>query len=82
MSPGKSSGLARTLVLTGRTAVDEQRSGEVESLRHSGCTVVYRALDVRAAAAVRELIADIETRFGRLSFLGDLTLEGRCRVIE
>ena len=54
------------LVLVGRADLDARGRGELESLRARCRWVEYYRADVASRAAVGELIAHVETRFGRV----------------
>jgi polyketide synthase PksN len=60
-----------SLILTGRSPLDDARRADIEALRAQGARVEYRPVDVGDRAAVADLIESIE-RDGRNSRRGSL----------
>ncbi|MDO6526356.1 SDR family NAD(P)-dependent oxidoreductase [Motilimonas sp. 1_MG-2023] len=56
-----------TLILTGRSALDEQKKLQIEELRATGATVSYIQADVADRAAVDALVNEILTRHDTLN---------------
>ncbi|CAO3457511.1 Polyketide synthase modules and related proteins [Azospirillum argentinense] len=54
-----------TLILTGRSPLDERRRAALDRLRSLGAEVAYHAVDVADADAVRGLVAAFERSAGR-----------------
>ena len=56
-----------TLVLTGRSELDEVRAAQIEKLEKSGAKISYRTVDVCDKKAIKLLIQDIKKEFGTLN---------------
>ena len=56
-----------TLILTGRSTLNPEKSACLESLNVSGSTAVYRSVDVSQQVTVKELIQSIVDEYGCLS---------------
>ncbi|HEX6160649.1 MAG TPA: SDR family NAD(P)-dependent oxidoreductase, partial [Thermoanaerobaculia bacterium] len=54
------------LVLTGRSALSAERQAQLDELRNHGAEVLYVAADVSDVDAVRNLVSEIQSRFGAL----------------
>lgn len=59
-----------TLILTGRSSLDDRRRGIIEELRANGARVEYRAVDVADMSAVQELIKSIAPLNGIIQSAG------------
>ncbi|WP_412679436.1 amino acid adenylation domain-containing protein [Brevibacillus fortis] len=54
------------LILTGRSALDEEKQGKLYELKKSGARVEYRQADVTQKQEMAELIRTIQQNYGRL----------------
>jgi len=55
------------IILTGRSALDNHREGQLQQLRRHGAEVSYRQTDVSDKGSVKILLEDIWQNYGRLN---------------
>jgi polyketide synthase PksN len=58
---------ASTLILTGRSELNEAKTAKLTALEASGARIVYRAVDVTDKNAVGDLMSAIQTEYGDLN---------------
>ncbi|QUF67160.1 non-ribosomal peptide synthetase [Bacillus atrophaeus] len=56
-----------TLILTGRSVLEESKERELEALRDLGAEVSYKQTDVADQDAISQLMKEIKERYGRLN---------------
>jgi polyketide synthase PksN len=56
-----------TVILTGRSAIDEHSRGHIEALQAQGLKIDYQQVDVTNQESVRSLFGYIESAYGRLT---------------